>query len=289
MRPPPPPLPPPAPKQEAATAFTLSQSKIKKLNADNLCPLRFYEVDLMEKYESIPTVSMMRGQLFEYLALGSLNREYQIPALPRTSRGKITAEEKRIIEQASEFKRLLPLYGMTILATCVPLTIEWSPGFWVNMLLDVVVHWDRSYDPDPENNTRSGIYVFDAKLTANVHSMHGDFCWGQPWAMNHLQAYMYAEGVQRTLVRKKTGKPYDIGFVYGVFDYSPKMNHKLVEIQRSTMDIGDMKRQIKLAREKLDEIAADGFVAIPEYDQCKTCPILDCKVRAKVPSVQVVR
>lgn len=284
---PPPRTPPASPTKQAVLDFALSQSKIKKLTADKLCPLRFLQCDLQEQYDSIPSAAMLRGQLFEYLAFGSLNREHQVPSLPRTSRNKITAEEKRVILQASEMKRLLPLYGMELLDVCVPLSLEWEPGLMMNMLLDAFIWWNR--EPDPETGEElTGLYVLDAKLTGSVHNSYGDYCWGEPWNMNHLQAHVYMESAQRIL-SKHYGKPIKVGFVYAVFDYSTKMEHKIIEIRRSLINQGEMKELIRRGRETLQEIADEGFAPRPHYDLCKTCPVPDCPVRALVPPVQIVR
>lgn len=264
----------------------MSQSRIKRINDELFCPLKFLKCDVLKEYQEIPTESMKRGQLFEYLAFGSLNREGQVPVLTKTSRGKMTAEEKRIILQASEMKRVLALNGITVLATCVPLTVEWKPKLWLTMLFDAFVYWDRSRDPDPENNQRSGYYVFDAKLTANIHSSYGRYCWGTPWNMDHLQSHVYREGAQRVLTSH--GRRREIGFVYGVFDYSTRMEHKLVEIRPSANNAAETSEQIRKATGRLEDANDEDWPAVPHFHQCKTCPVPDCTRRVSVPAVQVV-
>lgn len=267
--------------------FALSQSRIKRIGEELWCPQKFLLCDIEKKYKEAGSEAQMRGQLFEYLAFGSLNREGQVPVLKKTTRGKVTAEEKRIILQASELKRILPLNGMTVLATCVPLTTEWSPGVWMTILMDAVVHWDRSRDPRPENRDRSGLYVLDAKLTGNIHNTFGPFSWGNPAAMNHLQPHVYMEVAERELSRI-SGRKFHLGFVYSVFDYSPKMEHRLIEVRRTAVNQAETKEQIRVALDKLEDANDNAFAPIGSYQQCKNCPVPDCPVRVSVRDVQVI-
>lgn len=254
----------------------LSQSKIKRLTADHYCPRRFKEVDLDRTYLETPSVAMLRGQLFEYLAFGSLNREHEVPRLPKLQNGQMTAEEKRIVAQAAEIKRLMPLYGMKVLASAVPLTFEWKPGVWMSMLMDSVIWWTRPPEEGP-----TGIYVFDAKLTANVHSTYGDFCWGAPYRMNHLQPHVYMAGCRKVL-------GYEVGFVYGVFDYKPKAEHKFIEVKYGATNSGEAAEKIRVGLEIMQQSQAAGWPAIGSFEQCKGCPVPNCPQRKVVPAVQVV-
>lgn len=252
----------------------LSQSRIKALTDEQVCPKRYYHTEITGEFENPPSLSMLKGQLFEWLALGSRNRAGQVPVLPRNRNGRPTADELRIREQAAEFKRLMPLYKIEILDKRVPITVPLrmtKDGTRVDLsgLLDVLV----AYQNRP--------YILDLKLAANCYATWGDFCWGEFWRMDHLQASAYTEMLQLA-----TG--HNVGFLYAVFDYKPQPDHQLIDVPYSPLRRAELYTRLQQAIDNYRYFDARGWEAVPSWAKCQNCPVVDCTQRTRVKQVRVL-
>ena len=98
--------------------------------------------------------------------------------------------------------------------------------------------------------TDEGLFLttIDLKLTADVHSKFGDFCWGSPEYMDHSQAISYQYMVRNldlelnphieVLEKARPGlinhaKNGNIAFFYWVFGYSklpPENQEKIIRV-----------------------------------------------------------
>lgn len=254
-----------------------SQSKIKQLNGPNLCPRKFKLSTMEEKYPSLPSESMIKGQLFEWLALESPNREGQIPKLKKKNNGQPTADEVRIVQQAQLAKKLIPMLGMTPVSNRVAAMIDLDdPGpISISVLLDLLVWYQ------PKGAAQARPYIVDTKLTANINSTFGDFCWGTPWNMDHTQAYIYMNVMSQLL-----GQP--VGFIYLVFDYKTNPDYTVIEMADSAVNQSQVREALRRAYDTLMRMDAAGYPPVPSYEACRTCTIPGCSLRTGVKEVVVV-
>lgn len=254
--------------------LVLSQSRVKRLTGEFCCPTRFYATEVARTHHVEPTESMRKGQLFEYLALGSLNREGQVPTLERRQNGQLTVDELRIRKQAAEFKRLLPLYDITILSTgvavTVPLRLRSGDELFVTCLLDAIISY------------RNRPFIMDLKLTADVDSRFGEYCWKLPHLMDHLQAHTYLYAFNKATQRQ------DVGFIYALFDYKPRIDHDILEVKASAGNEAEMRQRFQVAFDTYHQFEAAGWPARPSWNQCEKCPLTTCPVRQKTKDVRIV-
>lgn len=245
---------------------TLSQSIIKKLQEPEFCAAKYKAYNIDQLFQPQTTGAQLKGQYFEYRALGSPDRHGNIPELPKLRNGKMSADEDRIIQQAIKFKEILLGYGMTVVEKNIPVTYEYNELLTLTGIIDCLIY----YQGEP--------VILDLKLTANINSTWGKFGWGNYWNMNHLQAYLYMD-----LLQKLTGRQYR--FMYAVFDYKPNPEYKFIEIENSNLHQLEVSEQIREAYEKLAGFYQSGFKPTPSYDECKDCQAV-CPVRQLVKTIE---
>ena len=101
--------------------------------------------------------------------------------------------------------------------------------------------------------------VIDLKFTANLKSTFGDFSWGKPEFMDHIQFDVY---------NYLSNKP----CVYWVFDCTKELNQDIFMHDPDETNIQDMHTRINLTIIELITSYHMGWEAIGEYENCKDCP-----------------
>ena len=256
--------------------LVLSQSLIKKLDDDYLCPRYYYLYHLSGAYREPSSEAMVKGQRFEYLAVNSRNREGEIPEIPKLKNGQKSTDELRIEAQAEVFKEVLPHYGMSIVLPEGQDNPSASISYRlddVNLtgILDAVILWN-------------GVpAIMDLKLTASLVSRwgpNGKPGWGDYFNMDHIQAYLYMFLVEKIFKRK-------MRFVYALFEYGPDPKFKFLEIKDSPLRRQEMLRRVEDAKEKLRAFAAQQYPRQGHYLQCVKCVERDtCPARKLVPEIE---
>ena len=262
---------------ETPPRIVLSQSIIKRLDDDTLCPRYYYLYYLAEQYKEPTSESMVKGQRFEYLAVGSKNREGHIPEIPKLKNGSKSTDELRIEQQAEVFKQVLPHYNMQLLLPegqdnpSVTLSYEHGKQVLLTGIYDALVSWN-------------GVpAILDLKLTASLVSRwgpNGKAGWGDYFNMDHLQAYLYIYLAERIFKRK-------MKFVYAVFEYGPDPKFKFIEIKDNSMRRDEMLRRVEDARDKVRAWEAANFPRQGHYQQCAKCAEKEtCPARRLVPEME---
>lgn len=271
----------------------VSQSLIsrfyKKGEVRDYCPMKEYHVNILKDVREIPTEPMMNGQFFETLALGST--AYGVmDSLPLTKKGTKSISQQRIEEQVLNFKLVCEQHGIIINKEekpgmpknvqknfYIPIELE---GFNEEGIETVISMTADILSPISYGQVDYPMAVLDLKLTWDRNSTFGDYCWGVPEYMDHIQAYVY-------------GFILGFPFFYIVFDYNSKeRGYKIIPVNTNLQHPDSNKREeamrryketIEIIKETINRILNHhyhGWYTNPNHDNCKSCP-LECLDRNK--------
>ena len=297
--------------------LTISQSLMKKFLKHGeekiICPKNIFETEIEPVVEVPPTLPMLGGSYFETLTLGSGRGGHKTLDMPRK---KLTAKQERenrvriekgeepllgtkmisqirIEEQAERFKILQAQRQIMITEynTQVPIMKQWSEDVFLRGELDIF--------PTPILG-RDGlqIAVIDLKLTGDIDNDYGDFCWGDPTRMDHIQAQMYHylvrdidfslnQGLEEIVTQPVTNMIADnnILFLYWVFSYgSGDLRDKFVRYDWDSNKEAELKESIRKTIALIEEYESEGWPAKPEYERCSKCP-LTCTMRCEIEAI----
>lgn len=273
----------------------ISQSLLKQLANQwedlHPCPRRIFHVYIKKDYSMKPTNSMLNGSFFETLALGSGRQGHQTLEIPKGKKGQMLADEIKIRHQVSRFQQemrnkeieIIPNYNTQI-------------KIYKHYFKNVFLSGELDMFPFVHDH---GLFAYDLKLTGNVNSTFGDYAWGDPSRMDHLQGQVYLNLVRdidfelndkmnpgnhlRELI--KDVKPLlDKGmarFVYLLFGYKCANEEEALYEQyndKIEVEIDDHKQQI--LKERIDAGVAtlkhmkdNGWDAIVNPQECRSCPL----------------
>lgn len=259
--------------------IVISQSLIKRLKSEVICPAKIQALYFTDDFEEEPTVAMLRGIYFETGTLGHGRDGKKVLDLPRLKSGGQDASHKRIDEQIALFKSdIIPFYGLKVRAENVnrKLRIVYPEDDSITLeanidLISPVIH-DQKIIP----------FAFhDTKLTGDLTNTYGPFSWGDIYNMDHTQAYMYTY-IGRLLLRNDYFKEEfpeanidDFRFYYWVFDYKPKFEHKIVHVKAEADKILELKEDIRKTANMIREYRDSDWEMRPSYNDCKYCPLKD--------------
>lgn len=248
-------------------AIPISQTLIKEFETYGYCPRKIYVRYIAKTHEQEPSDSMIKGQYFETMALGSGRGGIKVTDLPRKKNGHVTIDHARIDFQAKRFAEVLDKWGIRMpKANGKQLEIITEVnGILLSGNLDFVSRVNNIYGDFP-------VAVIDLKLTKDRKNTYGQFCWGEPEKMDKLQASMYP-----LLFKKKWGhklpRDYEIMFFYLVFDYKPDFGDNLIPVFYNAAEEEKLMERIRYTNEKMHEAIRTDWPAIPDYEQCKKCPL----------------
>ena len=280
-----------------------------------LCPYQIYAVDIAKTHH-YQTESMLKGSYFETLCLGRGANNQVTDDLPRKKLSKkqiienhkLVAQEKppykgdktldqvRIERQAQIFKVLCDKYQVTVTYgnTQVRIIVPWHRNTEVLLSME--------FDIFPTAIiTKDGLRlaIIDIKLTADVESSFGEYCWGRPEFMDITQALMYLYGVKKLAanidmnphMRDLLTRPAinliehnQIDFFYWVFSYK-KIDNKLIKVAWDQTREQELHETINKAVSLIDYYEAMGWPTKPHYSLCKTCPVLECIHRQTIQEI----
>jgi hypothetical protein len=198
--------------------YPISQSLIKKFlhngSDREFCARKIGMVDIFHHYEIEQTDPMIKGKFFETLCIGRSRGGETILDLPRKKLNKIqetenrvllkngkppkkgekTADQIRIEEQVQRFKALCTKYQVIVLEenTQVQLAVHWEKN------TDVILSMEMDIFPTPlllDNELNAAI--IDLKLTADIHSTYGEYCYGDIHNLDLIQGKMYHYGARQ--------------------------------------------------------------------------------------------
>jgi hypothetical protein len=239
----------------------INQSLVKSSEKDSFCPKAYLETELLNNCKKKPSLAMMLGQYFEYLATGAKNREGEIVEIPLTKRRQPSTAQLRVEWQAKQFKENLIKHDIEILTVGETLSFNLFKEFLTTGIEDTTV----LYKGRP--------YIMDIKLTSNIDNDYGDFCWGEVHKMDKIQAYNYV-----LLKYHITGIKF--GFIYYVADYKKNPTYKIIEVENPLDNFQEVYRRFKQAFMRMTAFKNLGYPAIPS-ENCEKCPVKSCQFNGK--------
>jgi len=261
--------------------ISFSQSLIKQFEKENYCPAKIKAMYIDKTHESAPTLSMDKGNYFEYLCLGINAKGKQTIDLPRKRNNAKTVDQERIEYQAERFPEVLQELGIAFpkpLGRQILITWINEDGIKMEGTLDFV---------SAMNNPEYGkfeVVVFDLKLTQNLNSTFGDFCWGKPEEMDLLQAYYYPYLFKQHF-KEKLSKNFLPPFGYVIFDYKPDPEYKLIMVEYDFDKEREIKERLRYAVEQARRCILMDWAPEPDVDECEKCPVQmagDCKLNPTI-------
>jgi hypothetical protein len=258
----------------------INQSKIKRLTKTAICPQKYYDEEISGEHKRETTEYMLRGHYMEYKLWGTIPKEGKIPILPGgRAKGSISVIQERLDQQVETFPKIMEKHGIRVIRTNYEIEVPYDNRVIFYGTLDSLVE----YNGKP--------YIMDLKTTANVQSTFGDFAWGKitemmpgtdgvyvaPWLpgtyqMDMIQAHAYMYLMERITRRRW-------GFLYTVFDYKPKPEHKIIEVPYDDGARADMIMRLDDTKYKLNLFKELNYRPIPSDLECEECKRLDCAVR----------
>lgn len=290
----------------------INQSLIKKVidkhqNEIPFCPAYLKHDVIDKKGKDRGSDAMMCGKFFESMTLGGTTGGNLVTDLPRKtvskkrenelrSKGLPIIGEKRIDQERIEIQ----IERFKIRAQQLGAHIATG----INTHVQIFKHWDgKKYlivgelDLFPtaiQYNGTNRLAIVDVKLTSNVETTFGDFCWGTPQFMDHLQADMYHYLVRdidftlnphlKDVVTPEIQdiiKHNEILFLYWIWGYQKEpleLQEKIVE--RSYFDQNGMNYRQKELQERIrkaiaiiEREEAFNWDATPIQSNCKVCSL----------------
>lgn len=290
--------------------FFVSQSDMKQIlnkgNEKEHCPLRFVETTVTKNFKKPASLSMDCGSYFETLALGSgaggrltvdlprkiisakQHRELVVSGVkPENIVGDKTIDQLRIETQALRFEHRVKELRINLTDNNKQVAI--IKHLWGNVFLNGELDIFPTPILIPEGLKMS---VVDLKLTADVHSKWGDFCWGSPENMDHLQAKTYHELIRdidldlnphliplmkenpRLQERIANG---DVTFAYWIFGYKKEPaeeQEKFVWYEYDAIKKAELMEDIRKYVATVQQYGSlDSVPTNPKYELCKDCPV----------------
>jgi hypothetical protein len=266
------------------------------------CPLQIFYKYIAKTYPEDPTEQMYKGLYFETKVLGSSAKGMRYDKAPKnkTSLG-IPLDYERINRQVENahktfFNNFITISNMN---TQVPMKI-FLPKF------DIIVTMELDIFPTPIlHGDDIKLSIVDLKLTKDITSTYGAFCWARPEYMDHIQADLYSYFVRHIYEKDKRMEDckrrcphfnYDyifqpnivkkirsegIMFHYAVFGYTESEkrditleSQKKILYREPTIEREqEMIKRLVYAIEILKEEERKGWKAKPSFDNCKTCKL----------------
>lgn len=262
------------------------------MKKDLLCPAQIKAAIISrDKTQDKPTESQQKGLTFEKLCLKTQAPDYMttqaiLGSTPKLKNGELSADYKRICEQAERFiKEMIPEYELDLTSseggTRAGSFIDMEADFNDEITLFGQTDFVSSMLDDVLG--KIPIAIHDLKLTGSIFKQWGTFSWASPHNMDHTQAYQYI-----WLVKKLTG--YTVPFYYWVFDYSPDKNFKLLRKETTALGWAEYEESVRVSAERYKLFAADGWKAEnPSSDNCGYCPLkLTCPSANKRQTIEII-
>jgi hypothetical protein len=259
--------------------ISYSQSLIKKFEEENYCPKKIKAMYIDKTHANEPSLSMQKGNYFEYLCIGAAaHNGVCVTDLPRKRKNQKTADQERIEHQANLFPEVLKEFG-------IEFPKEKNRQVTISHVLDNGIQIEGTFDFCAEiNNEEWGhlpVAIIDIKLTSNIHSTFGDFCWGTPENMDLLQSFMYPF-IFKERFKDKLPKNYVPPFFYLVFDYKPDSEYKLIQTEYNFAEEEKLLKRVEYAYSQAQRCDELNWAPEPDMIQCNSCPVAnagDCDLK----------
>lgn len=290
----------------------VGQSLIKKIinqghEETSWCPLYLYKAEIKRSINRHVSLDMKYGIFGETLCIGSGAYEsvYDLPRDKRTKEERKKTAQIQIEKHAKLFPKIAMEKGITVyidVNTQVPLFYQWDEDTIFKGTMDIFptpIMWNNNIE----------IAIIDVKFTKDVKTTWGNFCWGAPQFIDHLQAdaYHWLVRVVDKDFQKEMNPDHDydlilsdfvlhnrnnIKFIYWVMGHvnTENIREQILFLERRYQDKygGDLRQmeaqeRIKDGIKLLRKAEEHGWPARPSSDACKRCALArhnggDCKV-----------
>ena len=302
-------VPPITEEKKTKKQFFLSQSLIKKLIDKNheeieLCPMQLYYNHVAPgnlRIKQFVTRPMMDGSYGETLILGSGAKGEVTEGLPLLENGKKSKDQIRIESQAFEFwprhamrNNIMVVKGFN---TQIPIYRRWSDSIVIRGELDLfptVMMWEG----------KPTLACIDLKYTADINTERGNYPWGKPEWIDHLQADIYSWMLGEIDIElcKEMDPAFEIkigfnevftqstltmlhnknfSFIYTILGYKKddlKNQFKMVERKFWNADDMELRKRdlverIRKSIARLNYLKENKWKPEPKYERCKNCSV----------------
>ena len=257
--------------------IVLRQSLIKALDEEKqTCPMKAKAIYL-DGMPSRPSAAMTRGLYFETLLYGATDQG-EIVEMERNKNGSKSEAQMRVEAQAFRVKsELRQEFNMDFHGPREVIEVELNdPKYVFRASLDMVTSI-RTHTGEVVPNA-----ILDFKITDSILSSYGEFAWGMPHIMDHVQAFSYTWAYQ---LKYKTKVP----FYYLVMDLSPAKLYKFVGGYVGATEIAEFKERLRKTIASIEYYQKDGWPIVPSHDNCKGCPLKDtCPGYRQGKDIQVI-
>jgi len=237
--------------------------------------------------------AMDKGSFFETICIGGGVNGKTVDDLPRKKNGDKTIDQVRIEEQKMHFEIIAKNTNMVIIPNFnTQVTIQKHfPGE------DIILQGTLDIFPVTVTTKKRGslLSVVDLKLTSDIYAdtRFSYNSWSEPGSLDNTQAYMYHELVRDIdpelnphvidIINKAGIKDYDLidkHFFYFVFDYSPRLNKKSIEVIYDNTRRAELFESVKATRNLIvSNTNNDRWEDVtPSRYNCASCP-LECAYR----------
>lgn len=262
-------IPEPAPIPEVPaeeTQLRLSQSLVKNIEEETMCPRFYQEYYLLRLHKLVATQAQRIGQYFEWLALNNKPKDGDIVLPELSGRGKKPVDMVRIEEQAQQVITLLERYDMHVV---IPEGHD-CPSIHLQLPLPEYpeIMFEGTFDFIAESHFEDAYTITDLKATKTLHSTYGPngkAGWGDFFNMDHLQAYSYLWLARQRFPNRSWR------FRYAVFSYEARKDYQIFEVDMTSLELQETLQRINLAAAKLTEWRNGGFEPKGHPDCCTRC------------------
>jgi hypothetical protein len=231
----------------------------------NNCGLLFKAKYIDKNVFTIPSDSMKEGIFFEYLATGSLPKNGMIPEPDRTLKGVLTAAYERVTKAADFFKDIIEHHNIKLIETSYVLQTDIAIG-----TIDIWAEWNG----EP--------CIIDLKYSGLINDKWSDIGWNTD-SLSEKHSLMIQGVHYRYLSREALGL--DVPFYYFIFNQKDATDMKIIRQEIDEDQFPQHEEDIKKTLVILQSELNKGFKAVPNYSNCKSCPLFDtCKEKEEYPT-----
>ena len=255
---------------------------------NDYCPLSINE-QVIKRTHEYKNIYTEKGSYFETLCIGSGLDGKKVTDLPRKKDGGKTLDQVRIEEQHLRFEQLRKKYNISIVEgvnTQIKI-YKMINGILLEANMDI-------FPTVVETPSRYVFSIIDLKLTSDIHSNFGMFSWNRAASIDPIQAYTYMEcathidlELNASLNNPIEEKLYNCGwsagmgtpsFWYMIFDYSPRMNVKFIEVDYNSHRRAEFLETVRKTDIELRKSVKHWSKVNPQSYNCDRCA-LSCDAR----------
>lgn len=236
-----------------------------KITDGNYCGLLFKAKYIDKSIFLEPSDSMKEGIYFEYLATGVVPRSGIVPEPEKTLKGEPIAAYKKTIAAAKFFKSIIEHYKIKILEVGHRLETEDAVA-----VLDILAEWNGKP------------CIIDLKYTGLFNDKWSDLGWNNENI--HLKENIMIQGLHFQYVAREVME--DMPFYYFVFNSKDSGEMKIIKQVNDEDQFEQHRADILYVKELLQKEIENGFMALPYYKNCNSCPLKEnCTEKEEFPKI----